>query len=262
MKDKTNKIIPSLKMRKTALWATNKKNYDIAFGWVGVAIILVGAITGFVLRNITYTISGTVTKNGITETVNSPLNGYSVGVIIAAFGCLYAIIGFVLIPIAFKSIHKGEITYPVSMERMSKEQLFADITSIDDKYSVKVNDNWIDVTWNWQNSTLFGNLSISKRQDIFMKLFRINDDGTFNELDCDINYELYAGLKEFRLIYEKEMHVGRSRHKAFQIGFGTDGNNPQNGFGIQKFELDTLDLTNYMHKWFADRGYRENKQRG
>ena len=221
-------MYPSKTMRNIGLFSTSTISYKVGFGGTGICITVFG------------------------------ISGLDFSIIF--FGIIFILIGFVFVPLVVnKMILGGEEKYPISPNRLTKNELLADISSIDDKYAATINDDWIDVTWNWKNTKYFNGQGISKEQSIFMKLYRIKNNGTYDELDCEMSYEAYLELLQMRGGMHYHCFVGRTAHKIIEIVIGKDKNAPEKGVGVQKFELNTLDITNYMHKWFADRGYRENK---
>lgn len=82
-------------------------------------------------------------------------------------------------------------------------------------------------------------------------MFFVQDDHTVRELDGNESLAVYAGLGIGGAVSKEYGHFSA---KIFEAYVGEDLNN--NTFGINEVSIDTAYLTNKLHKWFADKGYK------
>jgi len=249
-------MFPNEKKRNFYLkYATNLKIPKIIFSLAGFIIMLVGlffiilSITGNPLFDTT-----TSSYSSVGVNVNSPFQSSLFwGVFIFVFGLIYLIIGLVAFPAAERAIHKGEIYFPINPVNYSLADLYRDARFIDDMFKVSVYGNWIDVSYNWMNSKYFKGLAVASTNEVYTKMYRINPDHSFNELD--LVTAVSGAVGKSGLFASKSFKCGRFRGRKFNMNFGMDSS----GVGPHIYTLDTLYITNYMHKWFADRGYSERR---
>ena len=112
-------------------------------------------------------------------------------------------------------------------------------------------EGWIDVTWKWKESIDINSSSASQNEEVFYKLFRIHDDFTYEDLDYTTSKTsaLYPGGAGI----SKGFFLGRAKKKVYMANIG---HNAAEGPGACQYMIDTDELANFMHQWFADRGYR------
>ncbi|WP_027430307.1 hypothetical protein [Lachnospira multipara] len=229
-------------------WGSNLKIPRIAFSAVGFICIFAGIVLLTMSFNDPFYTNAYI--NGVATSVNG---SFYISCFLLPFGLLYLMIGLVFFPVVEKGIHKGEYQYPVNNVIYSISDLYNDARFIDDRFIVRVYGNWMDVSFNWMNTKYFRGLGASSCNDVFTKMYRINNDRTYNELD--LYTSINGDLNRRGVNLSKSFKCGRFRGRKFNMNFGYD----ETGFGPHIYTLDTLYITNYMHKWFADRGYVEKR---
>lgn len=170
----------------------------------------------------------------------------------------------VLVPLFIKFIVKKtneKVVLPeVSDEKISKNELFEKVKEIDNSqipwdFEIHENEGWIDVTWKWKDYANFETGAVKKNKAVFYKFYKIHDDYTYEELDMLTNLVFGAGNKGFNLSYN--MQLGHLQYMAYNIPLVSVD---ENGVEVLKENrINTIDLTNYMHKFFADNGYTFRK---
>lgn len=168
--------------------------------------------------------------------------------------CFCVIFGKLAVKAFAKMLSKGEINYPVAEYKTPKKLLLQEAAAINQSpnapLTASVFGNWIDFEADWQNCLSIHNGILQSRQ-IFKKLILVQDNFTYKELDYENNSELGIGVKTFAA--GSTTTIGRMKgHKLiYNIGI-----NLSNGrFGVNGYSIDTLDVTNEVHKWLADHGY-------
>ena len=110
--------------------------------------------------------------------------------------------------------------------------------------------SWIDFEADWQNCLSIHN-GILQSHQIFKKLILVQDNFTYKELDYENNSELGVGVKTFAAGSTTTIGKMKGHKLIYNIGM-----NLSNGkLGVNSYSIDTLDVTNEVHKWLADHGY-------
>lgn len=231
-------MVPSEKIRLIGLIVAGSGGIEMmkyGFGVVGSGISAVCAVLSFVFlygRNKTKIIVPAM-------------------FVIMTASCLIA--GFGIFPTIQEVLDIGKNCYPVSTENtMTKEELFDDIGTICEPYATERNKDWLDVTWKWMDE-YFANPDIAKGEKKFMIMFRVNDDMTYDMLDCLMEESTSSGI--LGIEKHKNIEVGRFYIKKYYYATGIDTESEK--VGMNGYYMDTEELREYMRKWFADRGYRE-----
>lgn len=241
-------MFPNEKKRNHLLrWATNIKIPQMCFSIVGVSCLIVGIIT-------------------IIEALNDPVYRYIridlldrakfvVGGACLLFGLFFSFFGFVFFPLIEKGIHKGEINYPITNIMYPKSRIIQEaLTTIDPSLLVAVNGDWIDVTYNYMQSTHIEDIGLEFSKAVYTKMYRLNDDYTFSELDL-LHTTSASNTGFVGVNYRNHIKIGRIKHCSFNVTLDLS----KDGIEPKVYTFNTLELTNYMHKWFADRGYKESR---
>ena len=110
--------------------------------------------------------------------------------------------------------------------------------------------NWIDFEADWQNCLSIHN-GILQSHQIFKKLILVQDNFTYKELDYENNSELGIGVKTFAA--GSTTTIGRM--KGHELIYNISMNLSNGKLGVNGYSIDTVDITNEVHKWLADHGY-------
>jgi hypothetical protein len=187
-------------------------------------------------------------------TTANPVNAGIIGLGFIPFG-LFCLLVPKFVSGVNSYVHKGEDNYPISAKKTPREKLLNEAVALQTipgtNLHLEVYGNWIDVSDNWQNSLSLLN-GVTKRINVYKKMFYINDDYTYQELDCE--YEAEANINLGTLSASRRIAFGHIKHHSVQYLVGANLNNKE--VGINKYTLDTLDITNNAHRWLADHGYR------
>lgn len=164
-----------------------------------------------------------------------------------AFGIMSAIV---------KGISKGVETYePVLENRVDFHTLCQEALKISENSPWLVEpheaEGWIDVTWKWKDSVDLNGLGVDKNEELFYKMFKVYSDYTYEDLDMVISKNAMLSLLNGGM--SVNFYIGHVQNKQYRINIGIDS---ERGAGIHTYAFDTLQLTNYMHKWFAAHGYK------
>lgn len=82
-------------------------------------------------------------------------------------------------------------------------------------------------------------------------IITLQDNFTYKELDYENNSELGVGVKTFAAGSTTTIGKMKGHKLIYNIGM-----NLSNGkLGVNSYSIDTLDVTNEVHKWLADHGY-------
>ena len=178
--------------------------------------------------------------------------------LLATIGFLILLGGmaFLITKLVVKVMQKGIIIpEPIETNRISFHELYSEALKINDSdlpwfVEPHEEEGWIDVTWKWKDSQdLQGLQGINKNEEVFYKLFKVYDDYTYEDLDMvtSKNYILSSSPA-----LSSEFAIGHTKQKQYRAVIGND----ESGFGIHQYTIDTNELTNFMHSWFAQHGYR------
>lgn len=175
------------------------------------------------------------------------------------------IFGFVVpffIRMVVKGMTKNVVLPQVNDIKTEKEKLFEIVEKLNEdknlpwQFEVHKQESWIDVTWKWKDYASLETGGIKKNRKVFYKFYKIHDNFTYEELDMNTSLMFGVGGSGFGLSYN--MQVGHQQYMAFSIPFVSYDSN--NGTQILKERsINTLELTNYMHKFFAENGYTFKK---
>lgn len=245
---KNNTMYPSEKTRKIGLMTSGKRGEKLmryAFGFGGSSVFL-AAFIGLLIFS--------VFAKGTDRAVAAAASLLSL-----AAAAIFAGTGFLFIPKMTKKLDCGKNAFVINAgSALSKEELFSEAESIRDPFLAERNGDWLDVTWEWLNGYYinadFENPGLYRKKEIFKIMFRVNDDHTYDMLDCVITENTGANIKGAG--FGKSAEVGRFQVKKTFDAIGVDKRSGK--AGVNTYCLDTEELRRYMRKWFADRGYREN----
>ena len=175
---------------------------------------------------------------------------------LAVFMTLLTVAAFLIIGKVSKMLISGlKIPEQVSQNRLSRDQLMQDALNIGAGVpwtaEIHPDEGWIDVTWKWKESIDINSSSASQNEEVFYKLFRIHDDFTYEDLDYTTSKTsaLYPGGAGM----SKGFFLGRVKKKVYRTNIS---HNAAEGPSARQYMIDTDELANFMHQWFADRGYR------
>lgn len=241
-------MFPSEKKRNHLLrWATNIKIPQVCFSIVGFSCLITGIIT------IIEALNDPFYKLGFIDLLDSAK--FVVGGACLLFGLFFSFFGFVFFPLIEKGIHKGEINYPITNIMYPKSRILQEaLTTIDPSLLVAVNGDWIDVTYNYMQSTHIEDIGLEFSKSVYTKMYRLNDDYTFSELDL-LHTTSASNTGFVGASYNNHIKIGRIKHCSFNVTLDLT----KDGIEPKVYTFNTLELTNYMHKWFADRGYKESR---
>ena len=227
-------MLPNKVMREFSLIVTSKVTFMGSFA-VGGILSLVPGILCLMSRNI-FT---------------------SAGFYLILFSLIMFAVAFLFIPLVFKLMRRGEQKYEVSpYYKVPKEQLLYEVSTYNtpnSKYIYEVNDDWIDISYNWKNCLSIQS-GLLKEQSIYKKLIRLNDDFTYDELDFICTGEVNIGLGTIN--FANSMRCGHFSNMTIEVKPSIDMNGQ--GMGINSYTLNTVEITNMVRKWLADRGYEQS----
>lgn len=229
--EKEEKMKPSDKKRRRLMRWSSSKLSIIGFTGIGILFLIADVILTFVIRN------------------------WLVTIYMTAFSAVYLLIGRVFLPYVNKAVSKGLISYPVSEQKWERPDVLAAAKTIEEEMphlQVSVYDEWIDVTLNWKNILGIYFTGMIREQESFQKMFLLSDHYTYQELDMESIGTVQMDPEHSFFISHKVFY-GHTRQKKISVNTAMDINTGNNG--IVQNSLDTDEITNYMHKWFADKGY-------
>lgn len=253
MAAKKDKMIPSEKERKRALKYATPAGTGRMWVTIGIAFIIFGII--LLLIPIGLVISEASAQRYDPESIHTAtLVFYLLGAFFGFCGCFCVIFGKLAVKAFAKMLSKGEINYPVAEYKTPKKLLLQEAAAINQSpnapLTASVFGNWIDFEADWQNCLSIHN-GILQSHQIFKKLILVQDNFTYKELDYENNSELSVGVKTFAAGSTTTIGKMKGHKLIYNIGI-----NLSNGrFGVNGYSIDTLDVTNEVHKWLADHGY-------
>lgn len=253
MAAKKDKMIPSEKERKRALKYATPAGTGRMWITMGIAFIIFGII--LLLIPIGLVISEASAQRYDPESIHTAtLVFYLLGAFFGFCGCLCVIFGKLAVKAFAKILCKGEINYPVAEYKTPKKLLLQEAAAINQSPNAPLTastfGNWIDFEADWQNCLSIYN-GILQSHQIFKKLILVQDNFTYKELDYENNSELGVGVKTFAAGSTTTIGKMKGHKLIYNIGM-----NLSNGkLGVNSYSIDTLNVTNEVHKWLADHGY-------
>ena len=145
-------MVPSQKAREKALKRTSQQGISRVYTIIGGGVLVIGII--FALIPVALDISsrtkyGFATDDVITATIILEL----MGLFLALTGVIFIVVGKYAIKSAEKALSKGEINYPTSESKLTKEQLLQEAASEKDIpasiQAIKVQGDRIDFIAKW-----------------------------------------------------------------------------------------------------------------
>ena len=220
---------------------------------MGIAFIIFGII--LLLIPIGLVISEASAQRYDPESIHTAtLVFYLLGAFFGFCGCFCVIFGNLAVKAFAKILCKGEINYPVAEYKTPKKLLLQEAAAINQSPNAPLTastfGNWIDFEADWQNCLSIHN-GILQSHQIFKKLILVQDNFTYKELDYENNSELGVGVKTFAAGSTTTIGKMKGHKLIYNIGM-----NLSNGkLGVNSYFIDTLNVTNEVHKWLADHGY-------
>lgn len=234
-------MVPSQKAREKALKRTSQQGISRVYTIIGGGVLVIGII--FALIPVALDISsrtkyGFATDNVITATIILEL----MGLFLALTGVIFIVVGKYAIKSAEKALSKGEINYPTSESKLTKEQLLQEAASEKDIpasiQAIKVQGDRIDFIAKWDGLR-------PSQSETFKKMIFVQDDFTYRELDYE--YGEMIGLGDAGP-NPSGTTIGKVQKRKIIYRKSQDGS-------ITREVIDTTNITNDIHKWLADRGY-------
>lgn len=234
-------MVPSQKAREKALKRTSQQGISRVYTIIGGGVLVIGII--FALIPVALDISsrtkyGFATDDVITATIILEL----MGLFLALTGVIFIVVGKYAIKSAEKALSKGEINYPTSESKLTKEQLLQEAASEKDipasVQAIKVQGDRIDFIAKWDGLR-------PSQSETFKKMIFVQDDFTYRELDYE--YGEMIGLGDAGP-NPSGTTIGKVQKRKIIYRKSQDGS-------ITREVIDTTNITNDIHKWLADRGY-------
>lgn len=234
-------MVPSQKVREKALKRTSQQGISRVYTIIGGGVLVIGII--FALIPVALDISsrtkyGFATDDVITATIILEL----MGLFLALTGVIFIVVGKYAIKSAEKALSKGEINYPTSESKLTKEQLLQEAASEKDIpasiQAIKVQGDRIDFIAKWDGLR-------PSQSETFKKMIFVQDDFTYRELDYE--YGEMIGLGDAGP-NPSGTTIGKVQKRKIIYRKSQDGS-------ITREVIDTTNITNDIHKWLADRGY-------
>lgn len=234
-------MVPSQKAREKALKRTSQQGISRVYTIIGGGVLVIGII--FALIPVALDISsrtkyGFATDDVITATIILEL----MGLFLALTGVIFIVVGKYSIKSAEKALSKGEINYPTSESKLTKEQLLQEAASEKDIpasiQAIKVQGDRIDFIAKWDGLR-------PSQSETFKKMIFVQDDFTYRELDYE--YGEMIGLGDAGP-NPSGTTIGKVQKRKIIYRKSQDGS-------ITREVIDTTNITNDIHKWLADRGY-------
>ena len=234
-------MVPSQKAREKALKRTSQQGISRVYTIIGGGVLVIGII--FALIPVALDISsrtkyGFATDDVITATIILEL----MGLFLALTGVIFFVVGKYAIKSAEKALSKGEINYPTSESKLTKEQLLQEAASEKDIpasiQAIKVQGDRIDFIAKWDGLR-------PSQSETFKKMIFVQDDFTYRELDYE--YGEMIGLGDAGP-NPSGTTIGKVQKRKIIYRKSQDGS-------ITREVIDTTNITNDIHKWLADRGY-------
>lgn len=234
-------MVPSQKAREKALKRTSQQGISRVYTIIGGGVLVIGII--FALIPVALDISsrtkyGFATDDVITATIILEL----MGLFLALTGVIFIVVGKYAIKSAEKALSKGEINYPTSESKLTKEQLLQEAASEKDIpasiQAIKVQGDRIDFIAKWDGLR-------PSQSETFKKMIFVQDDFTYRELDYE--YGEMIGLGDAGP-NPSGTTIGKVQKRKIIYRKSQDGS-------ITREVIDTTNITNDIHKRLADRGY-------
>lgn len=250
---KKNAMIPSEKERKRALKYATPAGTSRMWVAMGIAFIILGIILPLI--PIGLAISKASAQKYDPESIHTAtLVFYLLCAFFGFCGCFCVAFGKFVVKAFTKALSKGEIEYPISEYKTPKNLLLQEAAAINQSpnapLTASIFGSWIDFEADWQNCLSIHN-GILQSHQIFKKLILVQDNFTYKELDYENNSELGIGTNS--LVAENTIAVGKIKSHKLIYNIGMNLSNGK--LGINSYSIDTLDITNEVHKWLADHGY-------
>lgn len=250
---KKDKMIPSEKERKRALKYATPAGTGRMWVMMGIAFIIFGIILPLI--PIGLVISEASAQRYDPKSIHTAtLVFYLLGAFFGFCGCFCIIFGKLAVKAFTKMLSKGEINYPVAEYKTPKKLLLQEAAAINQSpnapLTASIFGNWIDFEADWQNCLSIHN-GILQSHQIFKKLILVQDNFTYKELDYENNSELGIGVKTFAA--GSTTTIGRM--KGHKLIYNISMNLSNGKLGVNGYSIDTVDITNEVHKWLADHGY-------
>lgn len=234
-------MVPSQKAHEKALKRTSQQGISRVYTIIGGGVLVIGII--FALIPVALNISsrtkyGFATDDVITATIILEL----MGLFLALTGVIFIVVGKYAVKSAEKALSKGEINYPTSESKLTKEQLLQEAASEKDIpasiQAIKVQGDRIDFIAKWDGLR-------PSQSETFKKMIFVQDDFTYRELDYE--YGEMIGLGDAGP-NPSGTTIGKVQKRKIIYRKSQDGS-------ITREVIDTTNITNDIHKWLADRGY-------
>ena len=167
------------------------------------------------------------------------------------FGAIMTLVGF-LYTGTEKALKKKLEVYEVNRIKTPVNELFqrAAAQMVTDPVREKAEffGNWIDYTLTYEYVVA---TNLGKRKLVFKKMFLVQPDFTVRELDGFIESQVGVSMTNIAGGY-KENYGHFYKKGVYRI----PGFDPMTGqAGILSYNFDTAQITNRLHKFFADNGY-------
>lgn len=167
------------------------------------------------------------------------------------FGAVMTLVGFLYTGIE-KSLKKKLEVYDINSIKTPVNELFqraaAQMVTDPVREKVEFYGNWIDYTLTCEYVVA---ANLGKKKLVFKKMFLVQQDCTVRELDGFIESQVGVSMNNIAGGY-KENYGHLYKKGVYRI----PGFDPMTGqAGILSYNLDTVQITNRLHKFFADNGY-------
>lgn len=173
---------------------------------------------------------------------------------VLAFSAFLGTMAFLIMHLVKKFLMKGVEEYePIIENRIPFDELCQEVQKLNAETEWLVepheSEGWIDVTWKWKDSVDLIGRGINKNEEVFYKLIKFYDDYTYEDLDMITSKN--AVLSGAGGGFAKQYAIGHAQTKEYRVAIGSD----ESGVGAHEYSINTVDLTNFMHKWLAEHGY-------
>lgn len=140
--------------------------------------------------------------------------------------------------------NNGEIHYPISKNKLTKEQLLQEAVAMKDLpdsiRAIEVYGNRIDFIAKWDGIE-------QSSSETFKKIILVQDNFTYRELDYEVGPAIATDGPDLT-----ETRIGKTKKRKIIYRKNQDGS-------VTRKIIDTQNITNDVHKWLADRGYSLKK---
>lgn len=244
-------MAPNELIRKLYITISNRKTQSRMWNIAGIIVFVIGIFKVIRLRN--KVIALNIFLNGKSHIYH--IKGYMMGVLYLGGIVLIVFLANCFISCVWNLVRKGEIAYPISENKTEKHILLKNVPLFNEdphlQLQVEVFGDWIDVTFYWRNSFSITSKSLRNRS-VYKKMILIKNNYTYQELDCEKVKDVDLSMHSFSL--HKTIKYGKIAHHVIKYDIGKDDDT--GNIGINKHEFSTVDITNKIHKWLADNGYR------